>query len=932
MARRPPETLIVYEGPEENMTKIRVHELAKELGMANKDMELRLKELGYRIKNYMSTLEDNEVQEIRLKILEEKEGEAAAAKKEPSPIIRRKHAVFRIKKLVPVKEQEVEAQPSLSAQEPGAVEEKLLSAPAPGETVAPVAAEETVEALAPPEPEDKKARALEGLKEKPAAPEAVTSARPETKSFVKILNRPRVVIPGPAPSQGRKFQKPVQGQVGQRGARGGQFAEKPGRMQKPAPTAEILPLPVPEKKGKKKLKRVVQLSEMQEQAKRHKAAPKRQDKPKPISRLLVEELDAVETPAQTESDIVLPVPKPTMPPKKKAPKVAEAPSVGTAPPKAGKRKLVIYETIQVGELAKRMGVKIGDVVAKLIGMGVMATANQAIDYDTAAIVAAEFDYEIEKKAVAEDMVNIDEAGGGEPQLRPPVVTVMGHVDHGKTSLLDAIRHADVASREAGGITQHIGAYHVTLPSGSEVVFLDTPGHEAFTAMRARGAKVTDIVILVVAADDGVMAQTREAIDHAKAAGVPIIVAINKIDKPGANPDRVKAELAELGLVPEDWGGDTIFVNISAKQKIGIEELLEMLALQSEVLELKADPKRPARGHVVEAKLDKGRGPVSTLLISEGTLHVGDAIVCSLYYGKVRAMINDKGGQIDSAGPSMPVEIQGLSGVPEAGNDFIVLPDEKKAREVAEYRQRKAREVELAKVRKISLESVFDKFKEQELKELNLILKADVQGSFEAISDALRKLSTQEIKINMVGGGIGAVTESDVLLATASNAIIIGFNVRPGTQAKALAEQEKVDIRFYDVIYNAIEEVRNAMTGLLEPVYEEKTMGRAEVREIFHVPKIGAIAGCYVLEGMVQRNAKVRLLRDNVVVYTGKIASLRRFKEDAKEVQAGYECGIGLDKFNDIKMGDIIEAYRMEEKAAVLGEALVNIDTGEGPSK
>jgi translation initiation factor IF-2 len=554
---------------------------------------------------------------------------------------------------------------------------------------------------------------------------------------------------------------------------------------------------------------------------------------------------------------------------------------------------------------------------KLMNMGVMATANQSIDHETASILASEYDYEVEKKLVAEDLVHMEEEKGGEPELRPPVITVMGHVDHGKTSLLDAIRDADVVSREAGGITQHIGAYHVTLSSGHEVVFLDTPGHEAFTAMRARGAKVTDIVLLVVAADDGVMAQTKEAIDHSKAAGVPIIVAVNKIDKPGANPDMIKTQLSEIGLMPEDWGGDTIFVNISAKKRIGIDELLEMLALQAEVMELKAVPAKNARGHVIEAKLDKGRGPVATLLVSDGTLNAGDSIVCGLHYGKIRAMINDKGEQIKEAGPSMPVEVLGLSGIPEAGNEFVVLSDEKKAKEVSDFRQRKSREAELVKASKVSLESVFEKMQEQEVKELNLILKVDVQGSSEALSEALLKLSSQEIKVNIVRSGIGAIVESDVLLASASNGIIIGFNVRPTPQAKVLSEQEGVDIKFYDIIYDVIEDVKKAMVGMLEPVYEEKIIGHSEVRQTFRVPKVGTIAGSYVTDGMVMRNAKARLLRDNVVVYTGQISSLRRFKEDVKEVQSGYECGIGLENFNDIKVGDVVEAYQMEEKEAQL---------------
>ena len=567
--------------------------------------------------------------------------------------------------------------------------------------------------------------------------------------------------------------------------------------------------------------------------------------------------------------------------------------------------------------------KVSDVIMKLMSLGVMATANQSIDFDVAAIVASEYGFEVEKKAVAEDIIHMDEEEDDEASLepRPPVVTVMGHVDHGKTTLLDAIRHSDVASREAGGITQHIGAYHVTLPSGNKVVFLDTPGHEAFTQMRARGAQVTDIVVLVVAADDGVMAQTKEAIDHARAANVPIIVAVNKIDKPEANPDRVKTELSELGLVPEEWGGDTIFVEISAKKKIGIDEFLELLALQAEVLELKANAKKRAKGYVIEARLDKGRGPVATMIVREGTLKRGDAIVCGLHYGKVRAMLNDRGERVEAAGPSMPVEVQGLSGVPEPGSEFVVLPNEKKAREVAEYRQRKQREAELVKTQKISLETMFERLQEQEVKELNIVLKTDVQGSLEAMSDALRKLSTKDIKVNIVRAGIGAITESDILLASASDALVVGFNVRPNAQAKALADQEKVDIRFYDVIYHAIDEIKQAMVGLLEPEYKEEVIGHAEVRQTFRVPKVGTIAGCYVLDGVVRRGANARLLRENVVVYTGKIASLRRFKEDVKEVASGFECGIGLENFNDIKVGDVIETYEMVEVKPTLGESI-----------
>ncbi len=924
------------------MSKIRVHELAKEFGISSKEMEARIKDLGYPIKNYMSTLEDYEVSEIRkrLKSQEEDMGAKEAKEAPKKKVIRRKHKVVHIKRIIrkaasaePQKEEVTPKEPvEQKAQEVTPEKEKAVKVvekkeraategkvkvvrPAPpseekvereskkveapvkeaeekeeareqvaGEVVSKVESEEKAT-------KEKKIQEL-GLEDKAKASQTAEAKPKEPKQFVKILERPRIEIKKPEKEEPPKVQ---------------QKAVSPS-----APVAERPAKPV---KGKKKGKRVVKAMDLGGLPKKRKPL-KKKGKKEAIREILKEEEGISRV-------------------GKKGPKSAKAQkeqkAAGTAPIKAEKRKITMVETIQVSELAQKMGVKVAEVIMKLMALGVMATANQTIDFDTASLVASEFGYEVERKSVAEDIIEQvqKEVEGGEPVPRPPVVTIMGHVDHGKTTLLDAIRKSDVASKEAGGITQHIGAYEVTLPSGEQVVFLDTPGHEAFTSMRARGASVTDLVILVVAADDGVMAQTREAIDHARAAGVPIIVAVNKIDKPGANPDRVKTELSELGLMPEDWGGDTIFVNVSAKMGTGIDELLEMMVLQAEVLELKADPNRPASGYVIESKLDKGRGPVATLLIKEGTLKVGDAMVCGLNYGKVRAMLDDKGRKVEEAGPSKPVEVQGLSGVPEAGSQFVVLPNEKKAREVAEYRQRKAREAELAKSSRISLETVFEKMKEQELKVLNVIVKADVQGSLEALSDALRKLSTDKIKIEIVRGGIGAITESDVLLASASNAIIIGFNVKPGPQAKQLAAKEHVDIRFYNVIYHALEEVKSAMTGLLEPVYKEKTLGRAEVRQTFHIAKVGTVAGCYVLEGVIKRNAQARLLRDNVVVYTGRIESLRRFKEDVKEVQAGYECGIGLEKFNDIKVGDVIEAFEMEEVAPDIG---TSIESGEEKQK
>ena len=588
----------------------------------------------------------------------------------------------------------------------------------------------------------------------------------------------------------------------------------------------------------------------------------------------------------------------------------------TLPPK--QKKIKIYETIQVSELAKLMGVKVSELIKKSMQMGMPVTANQSIDADTAAILADEFGYEVEKAPVEEEiLLQYTPPSPEELKPRPPVITVMGHVDHGKTTLLDAIRKTDVASREAGGITQHIGAYTVKLEDGRVITFIDTPGHEAFTTMRARGAQVTDIVILVVAADDGVMEQTKEAIEHAKAAGVPIVVAINKIDKPDANPERVKSQLAELGLVPEDWGGDVLMANISARNKIGIDELLELVLLQAEMLDLKAAYDRPARGRIIESRLDKGRGPVATVLVQEGTLREGDPFVSGLTFGRVRAMFDSYGKRVKEATPSVPVEVLGFEEVPQAGDDFIVLDSEEKARKVAEYRQRKAREAKVAQEAKISLEKLFEKLKEGELKELNIVLKADTQGTLEALQASLQKLSTDKVKVNIIRSGIGAITESDVMLASASNGIVIGFNVKPTAQARDAAKREGVDIKFYDVIYQVIDDVKKAMAGLLEPKKVEEIKGIAEVRATFKIPKVGIVAGCYVKEGVINRNHNVRVIRDGVVVYTGKIASLKRFKDDVKEVAAGYECGLRIEGFQDVKVGDIIEAFEIKEVAPEL---------------
>ncbi|RMF97686.1 MAG: translation initiation factor IF-2 [Candidatus Schekmanbacteria bacterium] len=579
---------------------------------------------------------------------------------------------------------------------------------------------------------------------------------------------------------------------------------------------------------------------------------------------------------------------------------------------APKEKVIeINEGATVKEVAEKMNVPVKELMGKLIGLGVMANINQSLDSDTIELIGMSYDTEIKIAKLEEEEALEEEEEEENLEPRPPVVTIMGHVDHGKTSLLDAIRETNVIAGEAGGITQHIGAYHVKHEKGT-IVFLDTPGHHAFTAMRARGAQVTDIVVLIVAADDGVMPQTKEAIDHARAAGVPIIVAVNKIDKPNADPQKVRTALSELGLVPEEWGGDTIFVDISAKKRININDLLELILLQAELLELKANPKRRAVGTIIESKLDKKRGPVATVLIQKGTLRIGDPFIAGTNSGKVRALFDDKGKRLLSAGPSMPVMVLGFSGVPEAGDTFTVTEDEKAAKQMAIMRLQKKKEASFSAAKKITLEELSEQIKSGIAKELRIILKTDVHGSAQAIEDSLNKLSTSDVKVKIIHSATGGVNESDVILASASNAIIIGFNVRPSAKAVALAEQEKVDMHFYTVIYDLIDEMKSTMEGLLEPRIKEQQIGRAQVREVFHISKVGKVAGSYVLDGKIERNSNVRLVRDNVIIYEGKLASLKRFKDDVKEVPAGYECGIRIENFNDIKVDDIIEAFVREE--------------------
>ncbi len=585
-----------------------------------------------------------------------------------------------------------------------------------------------------------------------------------------------------------------------------------------------------------------------------------------------------------------------------------------------KRKIKVAEFITVNELANIIGVSASEIIKKCLNLGLVVSINQRLDFDTITLIASDYGFEVERaEEYLEDIVEEEQDRPEDLEPRPPVVTIMGHVDHGKTTLLDYIRQSNIVAGEAGGITQHIGAYQVTLPNGKQITFIDTPGHEAFTAMRARGAQVTDIVVLVVAADDAVMPQTVEAINHALAANVPIIVAINKIDKPGANPDKIRQQLAERGILVEDWGGKYQCVEISAKHGTNVDLLLEKILLEAEIMELKANPRKKARGVVIESKLDKGRGPVGTVLVQAGTLKIGDPFVAGTTFGRVRAMFDERGNRVEVAKPSTPVQVIGFDQLPEAGDSFVVVEDEKRAREIANRRSQLKREQIFRQLRAISLNKLSEQIKEGKVKELPIIIKADVNGSVEALSDSLMKLSTGEVKVRIIHRAVGAISESDVLLAQASGAIIIGFNVRPTSGAKKLAENENVEIRLYNIIYNVIEDVKKALEGMLEPERREEFLGTAEVREVFKISKVGTVAGCFVTEGKILRNAHARLIRNGIVIYDGKIASLKRFKDDVKEVEAGLECGVALENYNDIKVGDVIEAYNILEVKRKLEE-------------
>ncbi len=924
------------------MSKVRVHQLARQLDLETRDLIAQLEKIRIRGKKSQSSLDDSEIEAVKAAIAatekpkvtvgeervvvdrtitaeDEDMGEVQAHEKVVerrvrANVIRRRRSTVELVTRRPIHPVEHPPQEEEAAEEAAAQEAVPREAPlqetAPRETApAEAAAEES--AVQEPAPEadqaDRQPEAAEAASPEEAAAEPEAAGAAEAQAQEEQPEEP--VAPAAVEEPAQPAPEAASAANGAAAPADDKAAETPGQTtgltgprilgridlnRKPAPapskTASAKPAapgaprdggqPPAEAdgqgKGGKGRKRVIRKQEVIELKEREFRSPRGR---------VLRKKRALPGKEQKKTEITVPA--------------------------ARKRVIRMDEAITVGDMAKDMGIKAGEVIKKLMGLGMMATINQVLDFDTATLVANEFDYQVENVAFDVETALQDQHEVTDPEEalepRPPVVTIMGHVDHGKTSLLDAIRSANVTDAEAGGITQHIGAYHVRL-DGRGVTFLDTPGHEAFTAMRARGAKVTDIVVLVVAADDGVMPQTIEAVDHARAAEVPIIVAVNKMDRPDADPDRVQRGLSDHGLVPEAWGGDTIFVPVSAVTHEGLPGLMEMLLLQADLLELKANPNKLARGAVVEAKLERGRGPVSTVLVQEGTLKVGDPIFAGPHHGKVRAMVDDQGRKVDTATPSIPVEILGLQGVPQAGEAFSALTDEGSARQFAEYRETQQREAELAKTSKVSLEEFYDQIKASEVKELRVVVKGDVHGSVEALNEAVTRLSTDEVKIRVIHGSVGGITESDVLLASASNAIVIGFNVRPEPKATSLAVQQGVDVRLYTIIYEVIDDIRSAMEGLLEPVFREEFHARIQVREVFNIRGVGTIAGCSVTDGKIMRSSMIRLLRDQVVVHEGRLASLKRFKDDVREVGTGYECGIALDGYQDVKVGDVIEGF------------------------
>ncbi len=867
------------------MANIRVYDLSKQLNVSNKEVIAAAKKIGIPVKSHASSISPEEAERIkstlaapagdngtlsegeskeeeRVRVFKTESGEEVIERRRGrSVIIRRRKKTApppEAAEVAPKPEEAPEERPEPAAETGAPVEEAVP--PAPAEVPAPPAQPPTDEAP----PAEAPAPAAGTAEAAPAAGEA-----------------PSEEVEGPAEE-----------------AAEGAVVEMPAAPQPPKPAKKV-------KKAKPKKEEIIDEETLEELRKAFKTKlPKRKRE------FLVGERRPSRGRLGTDGRRLQEVPPAGTAAAERAEQGAAARSRQVE--RAEKKPIKVGESITVGELAKRMSVKLADLIKRLMSLGVRATVNQSIDYDTAAIVAAEFGFEtvpdfFEEKDLLEE--EVDEALPLEP--RSPVVTVMGHVDHGKTTLLDAIRKTRVAEGEAGGITQHIGAYTVDV-DGRRIVFIDTPGHEAFTAMRARGAQVTDIVILVVAADDGVMPQTVEAVNHAKAAGVPIIVAINKIDKPEADKNKVLRELSEIGLVAEEWGGDVMTCDVSAKQGQGIRELLELVLLQADVLELKAAPQRRARGIVIESKLDRGRGAVASVIVQDGTLKVGDYVVAGLAYGRVRALVDDKGKRVKEAGPAQPVEIVGLSEVPRAGERFHVVKDEKTAKEIVQHRAAREREKMAARTARVSFDTLFEALKEGTVKELPLILKADTHGSLDALREAIEGIESEKCQVKVIHSGVGAVTETDVSLASASNAVVLGFNVRPEPKALSLAEQEGVSIELFDVIYNAIDRVKSAMVGLLEPIERENILGHAEVKATFHISKVGTIAGCMVIDGVIRRGARARVIRDGVTVYESTIASLKRFKEDVREVQAGYECGIRIENFNDVKVGDRIESFVVEE--------------------
>lgn len=863
------------------MKKQRVYELAKELKTDTGTLMAKLAEIGIQVKSHASTLSEEDVERARKEMFDPNAKEVVEKRLKPT-LIRR-----RVKKDKPKPAKE---------DVPGKKAAKEKEAPGGETKPAKTAREQTPEAQFEPKTQAKKEQPTKGAQ----APQVRKLSKAEQEILAEKLKKLKKI------EERDKARRLPQ-----------RAYTKPAILKK---TKGELPVSEPSKPAKKGAETVSTDEEIKNKGKK-KGKTEVTDQSgakKPVRKTTGRRKEFV-----TKKDLMDGGDRIFRVPRKKK-KVLNRKSFGKTEittPKAIKRVLKIADTITVSELSKRMGVKASDVMRKLMALGIMATINQSIGLDEATLVAHEYEYEVENVAVEESdfFLGQEEEEEAEEMLpRPPVVTIMGHVDHGKTSLLDAIRETKVAESEKGGITQHIGAYSVELPNG-KITFLDTPGHEAFTAMRARGAKATDIVVLVVAAEDGVMPQTVEAIDHAKAAKVPIVVAINKIDKPEADPEAVKRSLADLGLQPEEWGGDVLFTLVSAKQKTGIKELLEAILLQAEVLELKTNHDKIASGVVVEAKMERGRGPVATLLVMEGTLTVGSTVVSGNVYGNARALVDDVGNKIQSAGPSTPVELLGLSSLPQAGDSFNVVKEERVARQVTQHRLDKAKMEATARSSpaKASLEDLYARLEEGQAKELKVIIKADVQGSSEALADSLTKLSTDRCKLKVIHSAPGGINENDVNLAIASKAVIIGFNIKAEAGATRLAERENIEIRQFAVIYDALDEVRKAMEGLLEPTLVTKQLGTAEVRDTFHISKVGVIAGCLVTQGKVMRSSQVRLVRDNQIIFDGKIANLKRFKDDVKEVPQGAECGIRIENFNDIKAGDLIEAFMVEEMPTAL---------------